>query len=1329
MGRFQTLWRKYFRSIGTVGITTTALLNSAPWVNAQIISAQDSIQTQVVQQDNQFDIVGGTTADNGKLLFHSFEQFDLDRAQVAEFRVAPSIEAVFSRITNGIPSNINGAIELGGSSASLFLINPAGVLFGNDAAINLAGDFTVLTAERLLFAQGSFDISGDPVGVQGNILQLEFNPVSRGTIVNLGDLRVGANHSLSLIGHTVVNQGTLSGGAINVAAVGAHEAAILTNSLQFVSPTAQSTQTSPIWFSSTIAEHATAIEIGQDGTVSLTGAQSSELPLGTALVGGQLATTGGLNRIQVLGDHVATLGATLHAPNGGQIFIGGDYQGRGFLPTSQSTFIDADSTIIADGEVGGQVVVWSDGATRFRGTISAQGNSAGGIVEVSGKEHLSFGGQVDLRSQGTPGTLLLDPENIEIRAGSAPGNISASGDDVLYEDTLESAIIGDVNLLLQADNNITINPLSDGELTFAQGIGSITFLADADGDGQGRFAMAPGDRLNASGRDIFITAADIIVGTLDTSTFSAIDNIKSAGDIQLRANQGNIVAGNLTSTARGTLNNTGNGGDIFLMATGSITAGDIETATSALSNSGSAGRIDLDAQTGRISTNTLDASAFGNNNSGSGGNINLNAFLSIDVADITAFAQATINNSGKGGEIALANQVENITTASINASTNANSSNTGNGGAISLNAPRGGIVSQQIISTTISPDSAQTQGGDVQLDANGIIVVDSINASGEGHGGDINVVTQELFQAIDTVPNTDASLLTTSDGIIRLTYNSEIPFLLGNSDVHGTSGDIVSGSDRLTVPHIVEQTIDLGTIKLNNLFELSTLQFGQSLDSAQSVFLGASMLMAPNPASLSLSELTSTDTIDSIQAVPLGVSMPMVPSPVSFNLSELGAIDTLDIDALGIDVLHRTERPLNATTRGEQERATGDSELIWAQMERAFSAEFAKALELPAPVTPSLQTTQSTLKQVRRAQGITPALMYFRLKDTHIELVLVSSEGPPVYRPIAVTATELKAVVETFHQTITNPVLRPAQYLPAAQQLYDWLIRPMLNDLAVANIDHIGFILDEGLRSLPMAALHDGERFLIERYSIGLLPSVGLTSIESSLTSLSESERLEHNATLAMGIANFEDQAALKAVPLELELASQSKNDEYYLDHEATLDALRQRLENGNFTSLHLATHAVFQPGSSETSYVQLWDQAVNLNQLQELPLDAIDFLILSACATALGDSAAEFGFAGLAVNVGVQTALASLWSISDEGTLGLMSEFYRMFEAPLTRSMALRQAQLMLLHGNVSIVDGTLYGSGEQIIGHLPNLSTSGSWDFSHPAYWSGFTIIGNPW
>ncbi|MEO0396986.1 MAG: filamentous hemagglutinin N-terminal domain-containing protein, partial [Cyanobacteria bacterium P01_A01_bin.137] len=670
MDRFQTLRRSRVQTLCFLGITTLGLWGLEHHGSyAQVVSAQDSIQTQVVQQESRFDIVGGTLADDATLLFHSFEQFDLEPGQTAEFHVVPGVDSVLSRITNGVPSHIDGMIAMSGSPASLYLINPAGILFGAGASINLAGDFTALTAERLDFTQGSFALVGDPTGVQGNVLQLHFNPSQPATIVNFGDLRVGERHSLSLIGHSVVNLGTMGGGAVNIAAVGPHETVVFADGLQF--GFTQATQALPPWLTSEGTDHAAAIEIAEDGSLSLTGSPLWEPPLGTAVVGGQLRTA---NQIQILGS-----------------------------------------------------------------------------------------------------------------------------------------------------NDITLNPLNDGTLTFALGSGSISFVADADGNGQGSFTMAPDDRLRASGQTIEITAADITVGELDTSVFSAIDNSRNAGDIRLTATQRSINAGSLSSTARGTLNNSGNGGDIVLSAADTIATGAITSATDALSNTGNAGKITLNATAGDIATGSLSTHTSGNNNIGLGGDITLNALGRIATDDITTAAAAITNNSGTAGAISLTSLDETITTDSLAADTSANGSNTGHGGDISLNAVRGAISTQEITSTTVSPDLAETQGGDIQLNADGNIVIDSINATGAGNGGDIDVVTQDSIRVIETISDIDpqASLLTTGNGTIDLTYSSEptVPFSLGNSDVHGTMGNISTGVDTLAAPQTVARAVSLDTIKLNNLFE------------------------------------------------------------------------------------------------------------------------------------------------------------------------------------------------------------------------------------------------------------------------------------------------------------------------------------------------------------------------------------------------------------------------------------------------------------------------------------------------------------------------------
>ena len=124
-----------------------------------------------------------------------------------------------------------------------------------------------------------------------------------------------------------------------------------------------------------------------------------------------------------------------------------------------------------------------------------------------------------------------------------------------------------------------------------------------------------------------------------------------------------------------------------------------------------------------------------------------------------------------------------------------------------------------------------------------------------------------------------------------------------------------------------------------------------------------------------------------------------------------------------------------------------------------------------------------------------------------------------------------------------------------------------------------------------------------------------------------------------------------------------------------------------------------------------------------------MELLVLSACRTAVGSTEAELGFAGLAVASGAKTALGSLWYVSDDGTLGLMTEFYRQLREQPTRSEALRQAQISLLNGEVRVEDSQLI-TPELTVSLPPELAAQiPDRDFSHPYFWSAFSLVGNPW
>jgi len=199
-------------------------------------------------------------------------------------------------------------------------------------------------------------------------------------------------------------------------------------------------------------------------------------------------------------------------------------------------------------------------------------------------------------------------------------------------------------------------------------------------------------------------------------------------------------------------------------------------------------------------------------------------------------------------------------------------------------------------------------------------------------------------------------------------------------------------------------------------------------------------------------------------------------------------------------------------------------------------------------------------------------------------------------------------------------------------------------------------------------------------------------------------------------------------------IAGQLWSGEAFLNQAFTRENLRSRQWDEPYRIIHLATHAEFKSGAPGNSYIQLWgDDRLRLDQLRELGWDdpAVDLLVLSACETALGDENAELGFAGLAVQAGVKSALASLWYVSDEGTLALMAEFYNHLSQATVKAEALREAQLAMLRGRVTIEDGELRGTdirggGIQLPNTLANLDSE---DLSHPYYWAGFTLIGSPW
>ncbi|NEO62851.1 MAG: filamentous hemagglutinin N-terminal domain-containing protein, partial [Moorea sp. SIO4G2] len=190
---------------------------------AQPIPADDGTQTQVTLDGNQFDIDGGIRS--GDNLFHSFQEFGLDQDQIANFLSQPGIQNILSRVTGRNASVINGLIKVTGEgSPNLFLMNPAGIIFGANAQLDVPASFTATTATRIGFGDDNWFnafSANDYSTLVGTPSAFAFDTSETpGLIFNEG-IEILEGNNLTLIGGTVINtnQLELPEGTITIAAV------------------------------------------------------------------------------------------------------------------------------------------------------------------------------------------------------------------------------------------------------------------------------------------------------------------------------------------------------------------------------------------------------------------------------------------------------------------------------------------------------------------------------------------------------------------------------------------------------------------------------------------------------------------------------------------------------------------------------------------------------------------------------------------------------------------------------------------------------------------------------------------------------------------------------------------------------------------------------------------------------------------------------------------------------------------------------------------------------------------------------------------------------
>ncbi len=350
-----------------------------------------------------------------------------------------------------------------------------------------------------------------------------------------------------------------------------------------------------------------------------------------------------------------------------------------------------------------------------------------------------------------------------------------------------------------------------------------------------------------------------------------------------------------------------------------------------------------------------------------------------------------------------------------------------------------------------------------------------------------------------------------------------------------------------------------------------------------------------------------------------------------------------------------------------------------------------------------LNVAKVVLDEVVDQDNPTTAVIYPIILPEQLQIIVKIPQQPLRHYAVNKSQSEVEKTLAELREYLTEPD-RIQEVKNLSTQVYRWLIAPMESEFKRSNIDTLVFVLDGALQNLPMAALYDGEKYLIEKYAVAL--NLGLQLQKPKVLA---QEKLQ---VLAVGLAQppsqFRQFPPLPEIKSEFDLIAKAGiATTKLLDKDFTSKALEGKMNATPFNVVHLATHGQFSSRSEDT-FILATDGPINVTDLDlllrrrdETQSQALELLVLSACQTAEGDNRATLGLAGVAVRAGARSTIASLWNVGDRSTAILVGEFYhQLVSAKVTKAQALRRAQLTLLQ-------------------KYPN--------YARPGYWAAYVLVGN--
>ena len=709
------------------------------------VSGDGSLNTNVSSSDNlNFNINDGSRAGNN--LFHSFEEFSVPNGGSAVFNNSSDVVNIINRVTGGNVSDINGLIEAQGN-ANLFLINPQGIVFGEDARLNIGGSFFGSTADSINFTDGSVFSALNPqeqplltistplglqygenpgsITVEGTGSNLLFDPIALVDERNVG-LQVPPGKTLALVGGNVIVEGgnlTAGGGRIEVGSVGSNSNVSLTPG-------------NDIWeLGYEGVENFQNIEFSQVASADVSSANPGSINLvGNSIIFSEgsslLGLISGINTIPGTGD------INIQAKDTVQFSGLGDTG----LPALVLAQVNPDGeTNAANISIKTSRLLLDDGTQMVSSTA---GNGNAGTVNIDASESIEFNGvnifgggssiatQVEPGGTGNAGELTVKTKRLIINDGAqisstTRGNGNGGNLFIDASESVELAGLAEDGFSSRIFSQVNRGGVGDsGTLTIET---ARLILQDGAQIGSGTFG-------EGNGNDLKITASEIVelsgvdidgIGSA-ISTQTSLNAIGNAGNLTIET--GSLSLNNEAFITSST-NNIGNSGDLKIQASDSVTLDNGSFIAARASEGGRAGNLDI--VTDKLTVDNL-------------------AELRVSGKGQFPASSLTVN----ANSILLDNQ------GSINAV-----AATGTEGNISLTSQDVVLRGNSRITTNVDNGT----GGNINIDTDVLALLENseiVAQAVEGRGGNINITTQGLFQSPGT--RIDASSQLGIDGVVEI---------------------------------------------------------------------------------------------------------------------------------------------------------------------------------------------------------------------------------------------------------------------------------------------------------------------------------------------------------------------------------------------------------------------------------------------------------------------------------------------------------------------------------------------------------------------------------